>query len=90
MAADELHRNGAKKVYAFASHGLFSGKAIDNINRSKLDKVVVTNTIPFKQEGKTEKIIVLSVGTLIAEAIRRMVSNESLSEVFMGQCRRKK
>jgi ribose-phosphate pyrophosphokinase len=76
-------------VYAFATHGLFSGNAIENINKSKLDKVVVTNTIPFKHEGKTDKIVILSVGTLIAEAIRRIVLNESLSQIFMSQNKKK-
>ena len=47
-AAQVLKDNGAKSVQAFATHGLFSGKAIDNINNSCLDKVVVTNTIPVK------------------------------------------
>ena len=83
LAADELYKNGAKKVYAFATHGLFSGKAIHNINNSKLDKVVVTNTIPFKHEGETDKIIILSIGTLLAEAIRRIVCHESLSDIFI-------
>lgn len=89
MAAEELHNHGAKKIYAFATHGIFSGKAIENINKSKLDKVVVTNTIPFRHEGKSDKIVILSVGTLIAEAIRRIVCNESLSEIFVGKCNKK-
>lgn len=76
-----LKECGANKVMAFASHGLFSGKAIDNINKSSLDKVVVTNTIPYKKEP-CDKIEILSVGTLIAEAIRRIHNNESLSAIF--------
>jgi ribose-phosphate pyrophosphokinase len=80
-AAEELIKHGAIKVYAFATHGLFSGKAIENIDKSKLEKVIVTNTIP-KGEKTSEKIIYLSVGVLIAEAIRRIYNNESLSEVF--------
>ena len=80
LAAEELIKNGATKVYAFATHGLFSGKAIQNIENSKLEKVIVTNTIPLK--GQTDKIIHLSVGMLIAEAIRRIHNNESLSEIF--------
>ena len=84
-AADELVKNGAKRVYAFATHGLFSGKALDNINNSNLDKVIVTNTIPFKDGDKCSKIVVLSVGVLIAEAIRRIHNNESLSKIFPHQ-----
>ncbi len=86
LAAEELKKNGAKKVYAFATHGLFSGKAFDNINNSCLEKVVVTNTIPIKkdqQEKAAGKIVQLSVGVLIAEAIRRIHNNESLSEIFI-------
>lgn len=80
-AAGVLKENGAKSVMAFATHGLFSGKAIENINKSTLDKVVVTNTIPYNK-AKCDKIHILSVGTLIAEAIRRIHNNESLSQIF--------
>lgn len=83
LAAEELKKNGAKKVYAFATHGLFSGKAIDNINNSCLERVIVTNTIPFKGSSKTDKVVVLSVAVLIAETIRRIHRNESLSEMFI-------
>lgn len=68
-------------MMAFATHGLFSGKAIQNIQKSELDKVVVTNTIPYNKEN-CDKLQILSVGTLIAEAIRRIHNNESLSEIF--------
>ena len=61
---------------------MFNKDAIQNINNSVLDKVIVTNTIPFTQGDKTNKIIVLSVGTLLAECVRRISNNESLSEVF--------
>lgn len=81
-AAEILHQNGAQKIYAFATHGVFSGNAIDNINKSKLDGVVVTNTIPLDKSKESPKITTLSVGILIAEAIRRIQNNESLSEVF--------
>lgn len=87
LAAEELKKNGARKVYAFATHGLFSGKAYDNIENSCLERVVVTNTIPMKTPNigvKTDKIVQLSVGVLIAEAIRRIQRNESLSEIFLN------
>jgi len=82
MAAEILHQNGAGKIYAFATHGVFSGNAIDNINKSKLDGVVVTNTIPLDKSKESPKITQLSVGILIAEAIRRIQNNESLSAIF--------
>ncbi len=83
LAAKVLKENGAKNVFAFATHGLFSGKAFENINKSMLDKVVVTNTIP-EREKKCDKIEYISVATLIAEAIRRIENSESLSEIFLG------
>ena len=83
LAAEVLHKNGAKKVYAFATHGVFSGKALENINKSKLDQVIVTNTIPFEKQEQCPKIVQLSVAILIAEAIRRITNNESLSEIFV-------
>lgn len=82
-AAQVLKDNGANKVLAYATHGLFSGTAIEKINKSCLDKVVVTNTIPYNKEP-CSKIEVLSVGTLIAESIRRINNNESLSQIFPG------
>ena len=84
LAAQVLKDNGAKNVYAFATHGLFNGKAVENINKSKLDKVIVTDTIPINQNKKSEKIEYISVAILIAEAIRRIENSESLSEIFLG------
>ena len=61
-AASNLKANGARRVFAFASHGLFSGPASDRISRSALEEVVVTNTIPLKASAKAnEKIVQLSV-----------------------------
>lgn len=82
LAAKTLKENGAKNVYAFATHGLFSGKAIDIINSSELDKVIVTNTIPQNPNKKSDKIEYISIGILISEAIRRIHNSESLSEMF--------
>jgi len=82
MAAEILKKNGARKIYAFATHGVFSGNSIDNINKSQLDAVYVTNTIPLSKSKESQKIKQLSVGILIAEAIRRMENKESISEIF--------
>ena len=81
-AADMLTENGASKVFAFATHGVFSGKAYENINKSSLEKVIVTNTIPLK--NTSEKIVQISVGILVAETIRRIQNSESLSELFQN------
>lgn len=82
LAADILKQNGAKNIFAFATHGVLSGKAIENINKSVIEKVIITNTIPLDKDKKTSKIIQLSVGTLIAETIRRIENKESLSQIF--------
>jgi len=81
MAADILRQNGARKIYGFATHGVFSGKAIEIINKSELDRVVVTNTIPLDKSKESPKITQLSVGILIKEAIRRIENKESLSRI---------
>ena len=82
-AASNLKANGARRVFAFASHGLFSGPASDRISRSALEEVVVTNTIPLKASAKAnEKIVQLSVAPLLAEAIKRVHLKQSVSELF--------
>eukprot|EP00330_Aristerostoma_sp_ATCC50986_P006984 CAMPEP_0114599888 /NCGR_PEP_ID=MMETSP0125-20121206/22393_1 /TAXON_ID=485358 ORGANISM="Aristerostoma sp., Strain ATCC 50986" /NCGR_SAMPLE_ID=MMETSP0125 /ASSEMBLY_ACC=CAM_ASM_000245 /LENGTH=173 /DNA_ID=CAMNT_0001807339 /DNA_START=643 /DNA_END=1165 /DNA_ORIENTATION=- len=81
-------RGGAKNVYAFATHGLFSGKAFDNIKNSSISEIIVTNTIPQKPgEKEIDKITRLSVAPLLAEAIRRVQSKESVSSLFANQPR---
>jgi ribose-phosphate pyrophosphokinase len=79
--AEVLYKNGAKKVYVFATHAVLSGTAIEEINKSKIFKVILTNTIPIPTEKLSDKFIVLSAGTLIAEVIRRIYYNESISEI---------
>jgi ribose-phosphate pyrophosphokinase len=82
-AAEQLKAHGARDVYAFASHGLFSGPASDRIARSVLKEVVVTNTIPLKASAKTnDKIVSLSVAPLVAETIKRVHLRQSVSELF--------
>jgi len=82
-AAEQLKKGGAKRVFAFASHGIFSGNASKNISGSVLEEVVVTNTIPLKQEcNDNKKIHTESVGKLIADAIRRIHEKKSVSALF--------
>jgi len=84
LAAKALKDNGAAKVYAYCSHPVLSGKAIDNLNNSALDKLVVTDTIPLRDVAKTcARIEVVSMASLMAEAIRRVSEEESLSEMFV-------
>lgn len=77
-----LHKAGAGRVYAGATHGVLCGNAIDNIAQSALEGVVVTNTACVPVEKRIDKITVLSVGPLLAKAIARINSGESVGELF--------
>jgi ribose-phosphate pyrophosphokinase len=84
QAARALKEHGAKTIYACATHGVLSGPAIDRINESDLEKVVITDTVPLgEKEARTDKIKVLSVAELLAEAIRRIHQDESVSSLFV-------
>jgi ribose-phosphate pyrophosphokinase len=82
-----LKERGAKKVYAYCTHPIFSGPAIERIAQgSALDEVVVTNTIPLSEAAQgCRKIRQLSVAPLIAETIQRIASGESVMSLFSDQ-----
>ncbi len=83
QAAKALKERGASSVYAYTTHPVLSGRAIENINNSELDKLVVTNTIPLTAAGKTcDKIRQLDMSPLIGESVRRISNEESLSAIF--------
>jgi ribose-phosphate pyrophosphokinase len=83
-AADALIENGAKAVYAAATHAVLSGEAVGRITNSSIKELVVTNTIPLSDEAKKSgKITVLSVSHLLGEAIRRVHQRGSVSELFI-------
>jgi ribose-phosphate pyrophosphokinase len=82
-AADVLIENGAKSVRAFCTHPVLSGKAYENINKSKLTELVVTDTIPLREQSP--KIKVLTTSKLFARAIRNTVEHRSISALFMGK-----
>ena len=85
-AADVLKERGAKKVYSYCTHAVFSGPAIERIQASKLDEVVVTDTIPLAADGKKcAKVRQLSVAFLFAETIRRISDGESVTSLFAEQ-----
>jgi len=85
-AAEVLKERGAKKVFAYCTHAVFSGPAIERIRASLLDEVVVTDTIPLKEDGVTcEKVRQLSVAFLFAETIRRISDGESVTSLFAEQ-----
>ena len=83
QAVDSLMKNGAKRVFAVATHPVFSGAAISRIVESPLEKVWVTYTIPLKEMAQNcGKIEVVSVAPVIAEAIKRIHGNDSVSSLF--------
>jgi len=83
-AAEILKKVGAKEVHACCSHGVLSGPAVERITKSCLKSLLVTNTIPLKEEARQcEKITVLSVGPLLGEAIRRIHNEDSVSYLFV-------
>lgn len=82
-AADALKEFGAKKVVAYCTHPVLSGRAIENIKNSKLDELVVTDTIPLTAEAKAcSQIRQLTLAGLLAESIRRVNNEESISAMF--------
>ena len=84
QAAKALKENGARAIYACATHGVLSGPAIERINKSDIEEVVLTDTIPLGDKGQdTSKVRVLSVAELLAEAIRRIHEDESVSSLFV-------
>ncbi len=84
QAAGALLDKGASKVYACCTHGVFAGAAVEKIRHSKLEQVVTTNSIPLSSAGrKNKKIVVLSVAGLLAEAIRSIHHETSVSRLFI-------
>ena len=83
-AANALKEKGAKAVKAYITHPVLSGPAIERLEKSDIDELVVTNSIPLSQEAqKCSKIRVISLGSTIAECIKRLSSEKSLSEMFL-------
>lgn len=82
-AANALKERGAKKVVAYCTHAVLSGKALDNVRNSQLDELVVTDTIPLSAEARSiTKIRQLTIADLLAESIRRVSNEESISALF--------
>jgi ribose-phosphate pyrophosphokinase len=83
QAVNAIKREGARRILACGVHPVLSGPAIDRIENSPLEEVVVTNTIPLPKEKQNAKIVVLSVAPLLGEAIRRIHEEESVSTLFV-------
>ncbi len=82
-AADTLKERGAAKVVAYCTHAVLSGNALENIRTSQLDELVVTDTIPLSEKAReVSKIRQLTIADLLAESMRRVAKEESLSALF--------
>jgi len=82
--AAALKERGAERVLAYCTHAVLSGKAVERIAGSTLDEIVVTDTIPLSEAGKAcKKIRVLTIGGLLAETIRRISNEDSVSSLFV-------
>jgi ribose-phosphate pyrophosphokinase len=82
-AADALKERGAIKVVAYCTHAVLSGNAINNLKNSSLDELVVTDTIPLSEDAKAlKKIRQLTIADLLAESMRRVSNEESISALF--------
>jgi ribose-phosphate pyrophosphokinase len=81
-AAEALIKRGATEVYTCATHGIFAGDAVRVLTESPISKVVVTNTIPFDAALLNPKFQVLSIAQILADAIKRITANRSVSELF--------
>jgi ribose-phosphate pyrophosphokinase len=83
-AANALKDHGASRVAAYCTHAVLSGKAVENIDASQLDELVVTDSIPLKKTArKCSKIRQISIAELLAETIQRMYTGESVSSLYM-------
>jgi ribose-phosphate pyrophosphokinase len=84
-AAELLHDRGATEVWAMATHGVLSGPAVDRLKNSRIERIVLTNTLPLPPEKQIDKIEVLSIAPLIADALKAVFDDTSVSEIFGGE-----
>lgn len=82
MAASALVARGVNEVYACCTHALFSGDAIERVAQSPIRELVVTNTVPVSASKRIDKVRVVSIAPMLAEAIRRVHEDRSVSELF--------
>ncbi|MGZ4383728.1 MAG: ribose-phosphate diphosphokinase, partial [Gaiellaceae bacterium] len=84
-AARALREAGAVEVYVFATHGHFSGNAMDRLSAMELSEIIVTNTLPIDPLRRPDKIKVLPISGLLAETIMNVFADESVSAIFAGE-----
>lgn len=84
LSAEALKREGARRIFAACTHPVLSGRAIEKVEQSGLEKLIVTNTIPLTEKARAcERITILSVAELFGEAIRRINEGSSVSSLFI-------
>ena len=83
--ATALAQQGAGPIYAAATHPVLSGKAVQNLEEAPISEVVVTNTMPIAEEKRFDKLRMLSIAPLIADALRAVFEESSVSEIFHGE-----
>jgi ribose-phosphate pyrophosphokinase len=81
--AELLKKEGARAIYACATHAVLSGPANKRIDESPIEKLIVTNSIPHEPKNISKKIVMLSVAKLLGEAIARIHDDTSVSELFL-------
>ncbi len=82
-AAEALKSHGARRVYAYATHAIFSGNAAKNLRESVIDEIIVTDSIPLNEDmRKIDKVKQLTLSEMLAETIRRISNEESISAMF--------
>jgi ribose-phosphate pyrophosphokinase len=84
-AAEILLDRGATEVWAMATHGVLSGPAVDRLKNAPITRVVITNTLPLPPEKQLDKLEVLSVAPIIADALAAVFDDTSVSEIFGGE-----
>ena len=82
-AAEVMHQHGARQIYLAATHGLLVGGAIERLQEAPIDGLVLTDTIPLTPEKEIPRVTVLTVATMLGEAIKRIHRNESVSRLFV-------
>ena len=83
-AAETLFEQGAAEVIVTATHGIFSGPAIDRLKNSQISEVVVTDTLPIADDKRFDKLAVLPIAPMLARAIREVFDDGSVTSLFDG------
>ena len=83
-AAKMVHDHGAKEIYVAATHGVFSGNALERLENSPIRGVIVTDSIPLPSEQQIDKIQQLTIAPLLGEAIKRIHHDQSISDIFQS------